>query len=317
MELIERVHMEASICHLFFGTLTYNDESLPTYNVNGYNIHYARTEDITLMLKRVRKYASYSFRYIIVSEFGSKFGRPHFHLLLSVPKVDDPLTIEKHFYNLFLQHWSRNYGTSRKPIYKPLCTFTRRFVSGRLSTNYDFHYIDPLYSDGGVADVGFYVLKYMLKADKHEQHLQQALKLNLCEELYNVVYPKVKSKILYSKGFGLLNFSDHKVTTSYTDDLINNDIRDHIRKGIAYGVGKSPFPLFINPLDGKTFPLSEYYKHYFFTARDAYDYYFENVENSPYIDSIHDAEIKSLNQTLSVIEKYESRCKVVNDKSFL
>lgn len=317
MELIERVHMEASICHLFFGTLTYNDEFLPTYNVNGYDIHYARMEDVSDMIKRVRRHADYPFRYIIVSEFGSKYGRPHVHLLLSVPKVADPSVIENHFYHLILKYWSRNYGSLRKPIYKPLCTFTRRFVAGRLSTNYDFHYVNPLYSDGSVADVGFYILKYMLKADQHEQRLQQALRLNLIPELYDIVYKKVKSKQLFSKGFGLLDFTDHKANHKFSTDIINDSIRQHIRKGIAYGVGKSPFPLFINPLDGKTFPLSEYYKHHFFTARDAYDYYFENVENSPYIDSIHDADIKSLNQTLSVIDKYKSRCDVVNSKTFL
>lgn len=318
MELIQRIHMESLFCHLFFCTLTYNDASLPVFDVNGYSIKYARSQDFTDLIKRVRKYSNYPFRAFGVSEFGSKYGRPHFHLIVSVPKSSgDFSVIERHLSSLFLREWRRNYGSTRKPIYQVLCTFTRKYYDGRLSTNFDFHYINPMYSDDGVADVGFYVLKYLLKADKHEKKLQQALHMNLHPTLYRVVWDVVRSDTHISKGIGLLDFSTRGQRSSYTADMFNSKVVSHIRKGIDYGKGKFPYPVFLHPLTGKTFPLSHYYKDYFFTPEDAFSYYYDNVGNSPYLDSIHDADIKALNQTLSVIDKYKRRCDIVNSKTFL
>lgn len=318
MEFIQRVLMESSICHIFFGTFTYNDDSLPVANINGYNIKYASSVDFVNMIKRVRKVSQYPFRYFVVSERGSKYGRPHFHLLLSTPKSRvEPYTLESYFSSLFLSEWRRNYGDTRNPSYKPLCTLSRKYIDGRLSTNYDFHYVDPRFSDGGVADVGFYVMKYLLKADKHTNRLQQALRLNLHPSIYSCIWDLVKSKTLFSKGYGLIDFVGRKSTTSIKSSDINEQIRLHIRKGIKYGIGKFPYPVFIHPLSGLTFPLSPYYRHYFFTDEDATLYWLENVENSPYVDSIHDSDIKALNQTLSVIERYRRYCELVEQKSFL
>ena len=317
MELIQRVLMESQFSHLFFGTFTYNNESLPTWNINGYNIHYARRDDFQNMLKRVRNISIYPFRYFAVSEFGSKYGRPHYHLILSVPQMDEPLNIERYFYNLFLNQWRKNYGSDRKPIYRNLCTLSRKFVDGRLSTNYDFHFVNPLYSDAGVADVGFYVLKYLLKADKHEQNLQRALRMNLHPTLYNVVWDVVKSKTLFSKGFGLMEHDLSRCRESFDRERISDVVRNHIRKGIEFGKGKFDYPVFIHPLTGATFPLSDYYKNYFLTDKDAFAYYFENVGNSPYLDSIHDSEIKAQNQIDTIIDQYRRRCDVVTSKTFL
>lgn len=318
MELIQRVLMEGTFCHLFFGTFTYNDSALPSVNINGYNIRYASADDFVNMIKRVRKVSLYPFRYFVVSERGSKHGRPHFHLLLSTPKGDvDPLNLERYFSDLFFGEWRRNYGSTRKPVYMPLCTLSRRYYDGRLSTNFDFHFVDPRFSDGGVADVGFYVIKYLMKADKHTNRLQQALKLNLHPSIYASIWDMVKSKTFFSKGYGLLDFVGRKSTNAIDKSDINEGVRKHIRKGIKYGLGKFPYPVFIHPISGATFPLSAYYKHYFFTDGDASLYWLENVEGSPYLDNIHDSEIKSLNQILSVIERYRRNCDLVEDKSFL
>lgn len=67
-----------------FLTLTYNDESLPDDGVI--------VRDCQLFFKRVRKYISiwypdfdiktFPLKYFLVSEYGGKFGRPHYHLIL-------------------------------------------------------------------------------------------------------------------------------------------------------------------------------------------------------------------------------------------
>lgn len=61
-----------------FITLTYSDEFLPACSL-------ASKKDVQNFLKRLRQaprdfgFAPFSFKYYIVSEYGSKFGRPHYH----------------------------------------------------------------------------------------------------------------------------------------------------------------------------------------------------------------------------------------------
>lgn len=57
-----------------FVTLTYNDENLPK---NG-SLNF---RDYQLFLKRLRK-ISPPLRYFVAGEYGSKFGRPHYHMLV-------------------------------------------------------------------------------------------------------------------------------------------------------------------------------------------------------------------------------------------
>lgn len=62
-----------------FITLTYNDDHLPG---NGS----LKQEDVTLFLKRLRKYLDKEYgkkvRYFYCGEYGSKFARPHYHICL-------------------------------------------------------------------------------------------------------------------------------------------------------------------------------------------------------------------------------------------
>lgn len=80
MSYIQRLQMEELTNHLFFCTLTYNDEMLPYVGCsNGYVIRYADVGDVQKMIKRLRKSNAFGrpFRYFGVSELGSKKGRPH------------------------------------------------------------------------------------------------------------------------------------------------------------------------------------------------------------------------------------------------
>lgn len=61
----------------YFVTLTYSDDHL-YYNQNG--VPSVCKRDVQLFLKRLRKYGR--FRYYIAAEYGTRFGRPHYHALL-------------------------------------------------------------------------------------------------------------------------------------------------------------------------------------------------------------------------------------------
>lgn len=79
--MVETEHSFDSI----FLTLTYDDEHLPLDKS-------VSVRDVQLFFKRLRKnmriwypdfdYDTYPLRYFLVSEYGGKYGRPHYHLIL-------------------------------------------------------------------------------------------------------------------------------------------------------------------------------------------------------------------------------------------
>lgn len=78
-------------CYL---TLTYDDEHLP---ING-NL---QKRDVQLFLKRIRKdIEPRKIKYFACGEYGEKFGRPHYHLIIfGLPATD----------TLFLKHWDKGF----------------------------------------------------------------------------------------------------------------------------------------------------------------------------------------------------------------
>lgn len=297
MYLVQRVQMEALENHLFFATLTYNNESLPRLTTStGFSIPYADIRDLQTCFKRIVKYGRFprKWSYLAVSERGSERGRPHFHVLFSIPKQPgdsflDCLSMEHQLFDALLFEWRRNYGSTRSPVYRPLCTFYRKFVNGRLSANYDLHWADPNSSTNGLADIAFYVSKYMLKPSNKEVRLQQALHLNLSSEEYEDTWSVVKSGIYKSHGYG-----DNSSAVKH--------IHDSIKVSLANNMD---YPGFINPISGQIFPLAPYYtrraKYYSFD--DALKFYYNS--KSDRIDTIHDVEKKSLDQFYNAQRKYE------------
>lgn len=63
-----------------FITLTYNDEHLPL--VPGTNVSTLFKRDFQLFMKRLRKRYGEGIRYYYAGEYGSTFGRPHYHALI-------------------------------------------------------------------------------------------------------------------------------------------------------------------------------------------------------------------------------------------
>ena len=275
MYLVQRVQMESLDNHLFFCTLTYNDEFLPVKEVNGYNIRYADLKHLQLLFKRVRNGNLFGrpFRHFAVSERGKENGRPHFHVLLVLPKYDSDdfntcLNLEKRLYDVVLSNWVVNVGSHRVPDYKPLCTFRSKYLFGRWFSNYDLHYLNPSLSKNGVSECAFYVLKYMMKPSIKENRLQQALRLNLDPDEYDVIWQIVKSRWTSSHGFGLGLYH------TFQSYHIVKYLRDCIKKTPS----DSLFPCYFSPFVGNSFPLSPFYKKipYIFDSVTELDFFMRN-----------------------------------------
>lgn len=281
--------MEALVNHIFFCTLTYNDDFLPSLVVNGYNIKYADMNDLVLTFKRIRNGNLFGrpFRTFQVSELGKQRGRPHFHVLFLVPKYPDDdyntcVSLALKMHDVVLSNWSANIGTRKNPIYVPRCTYVSKFVRGRLCRNFDLHYVSPSLTANGTSDVAFYVLKYMMKTSTREQKLQQALRLNLVPEEYDRIWDIVKPRWHSSKGFGLGQSVG-----------INSVILQYLRDCVAKTPKDSPFPMFFSPDTGMSFPLCPYYKNIgeIFSIQDALTFYYNGRDILP-DDRVDDQAIK-------------------------
>lgn len=271
---VQRCQMESLDNDLFFCTLTYQNSMIPTVDVNEFHLKYPDWSDVTNFLKRVRKRKIFKdgFRYFAVSEYGGNNHRPHYHIIFSVPKVPqstyaDIISRERQYYKAIFKEWSRNVGSKRKPIYKPLCKLILT-SSGR---TYDFHYVDPVASKEGEADVAYYVSKYVLKSDPYIDKLKSALKLNLGPEEFDYYWSLLKPKCCISKHWG----NPH-----------SQKVQSHIRKGIDTALYDNSlyYPIFINPVTGKEFPLSPYYRKRFLTVDDAHTFYFRKPLDADFMD---------------------------------
>lgn len=197
-----------------------------------------------------------------------------------LPKYDDDdfntcLNLQKKLFDEVLFEWRRNYGTWKKPDYKPLCTYVRKVVHGRLRSNFDLHYVNPTLSSGGSADVAFYVLKYMMKPSNRQIRLQQALKLNLPEDEFEDIWKLVKCRHFESERFGL-GVSDKK--------QIPKPIYDHLRHGLdlSKAVQDEPYACYFSPLDGSKHPLAKYYKSQgdVYTMQDFLDFFYASKQDA-------------------------------------
>lgn len=312
MQLVQRVQMESLKNYLFFCTLTYNRESLPhIVTSTGYDIPYADIRDLQNCFKRLRKSNAFTrpFRYLAVSELGSKKGRPHFHCLLLIPKYPDddskvtPYQLEGIINPALLHEWRRNYGSSRSPFYKPLCTYQTLFKNGKLYSNYDCHYVRPLLGDDSEANVAFYVLKYMLKRSDRETRLQQALRLNLPADEYESTYSLVRSRYVSSKGFGL-----NAKKTPFGDLEFDTELVEFLRDCVK---SSDEFAKFFNPFTGQSFPLSRYYKSKpdIYSFDDAVRFYFES--DSEHLDNVAEYDDKHYSQLIKSVSDYEKKIKQV------
>lgn len=325
MQFVQRLQMEELTNHLFFCTLTYNNESLPqVVTSTGYNIRFADVSDVQKMFKRLRKSNAFGrpFRHFSVSELGSDKGRPHFHILFLIPKHDgdtiyDCMNLEKRMFDAVLSEWRRNYGSNRKPIWKPCCSYVRKFIRGRLRTNFDLHYVNPMLSDGGCADVAFYVMKYMLKPSDRVVRLQRALRLNLPEDEYDSLWKMVKPRHFESEaiGYGQCVYDKPSENDGFRRKYyISPDVLSHLKRGIdlsKYGASDKPFPQFFTTTDGKSFPLARFYKNNpeIFSQADFLDFYF--MDKNSRSDNVVIADDVHVSQLVKGVDDFDKKVKQV------
>lgn len=220
--------------------------------------------------------------------------------------------LEKKMFDEVLSEWKRNYGSDRKPDYRPLCTYVRKVVHGRIRTNYDLHYVDPRLSSGGEADVAFYVLKYMMKPSDRLRRLQQALHLNLPEDEYEEIWKIVRTRHFESEGFGLGTSEYVSSPFGHRIYKIPDKVLSYLRKGIDLSKQNKdePLPSYFSPVNGKSFPLAKYYKSRgeVFTMRDYLDFFYASQKIGA-DNFIPEKEVD--NQTDQAIEKFEKNVSLV------
>lgn len=260
--LVQRVQMESLDNIIFFGMLSYNPETLPSIDVNGYNIKYADIRHFQDMIRYIRSHEDLpKFRYFACTERGGKRHRPHFHFMIFYPKssihtdytrIKDfhLMDLQSKLWDIFLKYWRHNVGCRKFPVWEPNLTY-RQLGNKR---NYDFQFVDTISSD--CSDSAFYITKYSTKFDDYEDKLKSAIRLNTSEEEFKQIWQKVKSRYLMSKGFG---------------NIYSKKVYDHIRKGIDYSLSNKDcfYPVYFSPFSGQQFPLSPYLRSKFLHASES------------------------------------------------
>lgn len=296
MSLVQRSMMESLKNRMFFATLTYKNDMLPSVTTSsGFDISFADQEHIEMLVRKMRNSGLFpGLRHLAVSEFGGSKGRPHFHVLFLIPKVFLPdyascLDMQSKMYDFVFNNWSINVGSKKSPHYIPLFEYHQKWLHGKLYKNYDLHYVNPSLSENGCSDVAWYVLKYMLKTSDREKRLQQALRLNLEPEEYELIWNLVRPKLLKCHSFGL--------NPEYVGRLAvpDWDIVERLRNGILQTPGDSSFPYFFSPDSGLSMPLSRYYAEkgwiYPYTFADRFlknkDLFIESKSSQECVQKIH------------------------------
>lgn len=174
---------------------------------------------------------------------------------MSLPRSSDKLADKwsnaQFLFDIFLRYWRRNYGSTRKPIWRPLCNYVRR--GGKY--NYDLHWLDPYSSKDGLDGVSFYVTKYLLKFDDWIDKFKSKLFFNLDESDYKDAWNKFRPRILLSKYFG---------------SPLDPEVSSHIKLGIRFALNNAEafFPYFVSTVNGSTYPLSPYYAKHHLSVSD-------------------------------------------------
>lgn len=129
---VQRIQMESLRSEIFYFTLTYANRGLKFTDKLGYNVPYPYFEDIQNLFKRLRSILPHPILTFVVTEYGTKRKRPHYHGFIAVDKNDikkhyrgSHLHCEKYLYKLVLEQWKRNIAKTISPRTKKLIANTR------------------------------------------------------------------------------------------------------------------------------------------------------------------------------------------------
>lgn len=283
--VLQRCQLEEKFGYPFFVTLTYNSESLLRYECsNGYRIPYAPISDLQNMFKRLRKSGALTrrFRYFAVTEFGSLHSRPHVHCLIFLERqlsdnVYTPFNLEKIASSEILAEWRRNYGSTRYPDYRPLCTFIQKFRSGKLNSTYDCHYVTPSVTSGTTQDVSFYVSKYLVKDSEARDKVKRGLFAHCPYEEAKEVWSKVRPRSISSLNFGFGCYDDinpKKTSKEQRLALLNSlESASIVRSAIDRSSKTEKTAKFYDLQTGKPISLARYW----YKFGDIYDLEHHNI----------------------------------------
>ena len=295
MYMVQRIQMEATKNYLFMGTITYDNEHLPSIETQGYHYNYAKVQHLQDCFQRMRDRNDFGipFRYIAVTERGGKGGRPHAHCLILFKKEDigdfyDALTFQEEYKWVLFNAWSINKGSRKAPIYETLSQYRESIRRGQVRRTYDFHYVNPAKTKGGLTDAAFYVLKYMLKDTENSRKIKKAFDYyyhadrsefetdeeweQADKELQDEAREKwnhIKNHNIKSLGFGLncwFNDKDRLIKNHYDEDIVK-----YLREGIERSINThQPYAQFYGIENLLTFPLAPYYKtkSFIYTMKD-------------------------------------------------
>lgn len=281
---VQRAMAMSKHCYVLFGTLTYSPEMLPSLVVNDRRLSFADVHDFQAFIHRMRKNAILpNFRFLAVTEYGSKGHRPHFHFILFLPhvlKLDG--TVDQYKGYEYAQRvmdfitaengWARNYGDARDPLYKPLSLYIRN----RRNYTYDCHFVV-----GTAEKVCYYVTKYILKFSDYVSRLQSALRLNLDEVQYKEVWSFLRPKLLVSKGFGV-KFVDGVFPATEIDDKVDMELSDFINYSMKHG---ELVPQYY--MGNKHFPMCTYYVKRLLKMEQAVQFHNNRNDAGPFADEFN------------------------------
>lgn len=138
-----RLEMESQYWKdLCFVTLTYNDENLPYHIVSkelicdedgfgrydivdDFYFPSLAYDDLTLFLKRLRKCLDFKIRYFAVGEYGTRRGRPHWHILFF------GLPGSGVYGRLIQEKWNKGFVDVR-PFFPETCVYVAGYVQKKL-----------------------------------------------------------------------------------------------------------------------------------------------------------------------------------------
>lgn len=263
--IVQRFRMASLVNDFWFCTLTVKPSLMRSMSFNldngsKFTHDIACKDDLQKFFKRLRKRNVFGmpFKYYCVSEYGGKKHRPHYHIIFTTPKMPATVSLAERralsdsISKKIFEEWSINVGTRKNPVYEPLCEYHERWINGKLNKNYDFHYIEPYDANDGIDNVAFYVSKYILKVDDYVNKRINLLKCQIKDpDNLSEALSLFRPFSLVSKHFGDVQFQE-----------IGTYIERCIQKSLELSrLGQNPInDALFQTFDGKTFPMSPYYK---------------------------------------------------------
>ena len=285
---VQRIQMESIRSELFYFTLTYANRGLTFTDKLGYHIPYPNFSDIQNLFKRLRNELPHPILTFVVSEYGSKRKRPHYHGFIAVNKQDiktyyrgSHLHCEKKLYQLVLSQWKRNIAKTINKKTKQVITNTRSphwlklcdFVYKNKRCTYDLHWVQPIINHDN--DVSYYVTKYLIKYDERTENLLTKISIARKYNAYNDVNPDSYYKELISQ------LKPRAVMSKKFGDYQYPPIRDYILKCINKS---TEYPQFFDINTGKAMLLSPYYRKHLVPTEyyiQRFHTYYNALNNSP------------------------------------